>query len=117
MSQDIVTGERDVLLVVDIQNDFCPYGALAVPKGDEVVPVVAPRGLGKGGPVEHAHVVGHEPRVAAGLEQLVHEHPAEVAGASGDEHAGAPRARVVRRLAVHGAASTIAAARRKQAMP
>ncbi len=31
---------NDVLLVVDIQNDFCPDGALAVPKGDEVVPVV-----------------------------------------------------------------------------
>jgi len=27
------------LIVVDIQNDFCPGGALAVPKGDEVVPV------------------------------------------------------------------------------
>jgi nicotinamidase/pyrazinamidase len=40
VSQDIVTGESDVLLVVDIQNDFCPDGALAVPKGDEVVPVV-----------------------------------------------------------------------------
>jgi nicotinamidase/pyrazinamidase len=26
--------------VVDIQNDFCPAGALAVPRGDEVVPVV-----------------------------------------------------------------------------
>ena len=33
-------GERDVLLVVDIQNDFCPGGALAVPHGDEVVPLV-----------------------------------------------------------------------------
>jgi len=33
-------GERDVLLVVDIQNDFCPGGALAVPGGDEVVPLV-----------------------------------------------------------------------------
>ena len=33
-------GERDVLLVVDIQNDFCPGGALAVPYGDEVVPLV-----------------------------------------------------------------------------
>jgi nicotinamidase/pyrazinamidase len=30
----------DVLLVVDIQNDFCPGGALAVPRGDEVVPVI-----------------------------------------------------------------------------
>jgi nicotinamidase/pyrazinamidase len=33
-------GERDVLLAVDIQNDFCPGGALAVPRGDEVVPVL-----------------------------------------------------------------------------
>jgi nicotinamidase/pyrazinamidase len=30
----------DALIVVDVQNDFCPGGALAVPKGDEVVPVV-----------------------------------------------------------------------------
>ena len=29
-----------VLLVVDVQNDFCPGGALAVPDGDAVVPVV-----------------------------------------------------------------------------
>jgi nicotinamidase/pyrazinamidase len=28
------------LIVVDVQNDFLPGGALAVPKGDEVVPVV-----------------------------------------------------------------------------
>jgi nicotinamidase/pyrazinamidase len=33
-------GPADVLLVVDIQNDFCPSGALAVPRGDEVVPIV-----------------------------------------------------------------------------
>lgn len=33
--------ERDsVLLVVDIQNDFLPGGALAVPRGDEVIPIV-----------------------------------------------------------------------------
>ena len=25
------------LIVVDVQNDFCPGGALAVPGGDEVV--------------------------------------------------------------------------------
>ena len=30
----------DVLLVIDVQNDFCPGGALAVPAGDAVVPVV-----------------------------------------------------------------------------
>jgi nicotinamidase/pyrazinamidase len=28
------------LLIVDMQNDFCPGGALAVPEGDEVVPVI-----------------------------------------------------------------------------
>ncbi|MGC8548494.1 MAG: bifunctional nicotinamidase/pyrazinamidase [Acidobacteriaceae bacterium] len=27
----------DVLIVVDVQNDFCPGGALAVPQGDEVI--------------------------------------------------------------------------------
>ncbi len=32
--------DSDVLLVVDIQNDFCPGGALAVPRGDEIVPIV-----------------------------------------------------------------------------
>ncbi|MFG1466012.1 bifunctional nicotinamidase/pyrazinamidase [Xanthobacter sp. DSM 24535] len=31
---------RDVLLVVDIQNDFCSGGHLAVPHGDEVVPLI-----------------------------------------------------------------------------
>jgi nicotinamidase/pyrazinamidase len=28
---------HDVLLVIDVQNDFCPGGALAVPGGDEVI--------------------------------------------------------------------------------
>lgn len=32
--------DNDVLLVIDVQNDFCPSGALAVPGGDEVVGVV-----------------------------------------------------------------------------
>jgi nicotinamidase/pyrazinamidase len=32
--------ERDVLLVVDVQVDFCPGGALAVPSGDAIVPAV-----------------------------------------------------------------------------
>lgn len=37
---------NDVLIVIDVQNDFCPGGALAVPRGDEVIrPIVriAPR--------------------------------------------------------------------------
>jgi nicotinamidase/pyrazinamidase len=33
-------GESDVLLVIDVQNDFCPGGALAVPRGDQVVPII-----------------------------------------------------------------------------
>ncbi|MGA9061921.1 MAG: bifunctional nicotinamidase/pyrazinamidase [Terracidiphilus sp.] len=36
----------DVLIVTDVQNDFCPGGALAVPGGDEVIaPIhrIAPR--------------------------------------------------------------------------
>ncbi len=28
------------LIVVDVQNDFCPGGSLAVAKGDEVVAVI-----------------------------------------------------------------------------
>lgn len=32
--------ETDVLLVIDVQNDFCQGGALAVPDGDAVVPVI-----------------------------------------------------------------------------
>ena len=31
---------RDALVVVDLQNDFCPGGALAVRDGDAIVPVV-----------------------------------------------------------------------------
>ncbi len=40
--EDNEMGQRagDALLVVDVQNDFCPGGALAVPDGDRVVPVV-----------------------------------------------------------------------------
>jgi nicotinamidase/pyrazinamidase len=37
---------RDLLLVIDVQNDFCPGGALAVPDGDAVIDVIqriAPR--------------------------------------------------------------------------
>jgi nicotinamidase/pyrazinamidase len=40
MTEHLSIHDRDVLLVVDIQNDFCPGGALAVPRGGEVVPVI-----------------------------------------------------------------------------
>ena len=32
-------GDGDVLVIVDVQNDFCPGGALAVPDGGAVIPV------------------------------------------------------------------------------
>ncbi len=32
-----MTKHRQALIVVDVQNDFCPGGTLAVPNGDEVV--------------------------------------------------------------------------------
>jgi nicotinamidase/pyrazinamidase len=37
---------RDALIVIDVQRDFCPGGALPVPNGDSVIPVIhriAPR--------------------------------------------------------------------------
>jgi nicotinamidase/pyrazinamidase len=40
MAQDITPGRGDVFLVIDVQNDFCPGGTLAVPDGDAVVPVI-----------------------------------------------------------------------------
>lgn len=33
-------GGRSALVVVDVQNDFCPGGALPVPEGDRVVPIL-----------------------------------------------------------------------------
>jgi nicotinamidase/pyrazinamidase len=33
---------QDALIVVDVQNDFLPGGALAVPEGDQVIPVANP---------------------------------------------------------------------------
>jgi len=40
VSASLTLSDRDVLLVVDVQNDFCPGGRLAVPHGDDVVPVI-----------------------------------------------------------------------------
>ena len=31
---------KTALIIVDMQNDFCPGGALAVPGGDTLVPVI-----------------------------------------------------------------------------
>lgn len=40
MTRQIEPADTDVLLVVDVQRDFCSGGALAVPEGDKVVPVL-----------------------------------------------------------------------------
>jgi len=40
MTNSTKSHNRDILLIVDIQNDFCPTGSLAVPRGDEIVPLV-----------------------------------------------------------------------------
>jgi nicotinamidase/pyrazinamidase len=40
MAKRITPGEQDMLIVVDVQNDFCPGGSLAVPLGNEVVPLI-----------------------------------------------------------------------------
>lgn len=33
-----MSGETEALIVIDVQNDFCPGGALAVAGGDEIIP-------------------------------------------------------------------------------
>src|SRR5271167_3562552 len=40
MTDETRIGDGDVLIVVDVQNDFCPGGALAVPRGDEIMPAI-----------------------------------------------------------------------------
>jgi nicotinamidase/pyrazinamidase len=35
---DLVVGDGDALVIIDIQNDFCAGGALAVPKAGEIIP-------------------------------------------------------------------------------
>jgi nicotinamidase/pyrazinamidase len=40
MKKDFTIGETDALIIVDVQNDFCPNGALPVPEGDQVIPAL-----------------------------------------------------------------------------
>ena len=50
----MTTTPRSALLVIDVQNDFCPGGALAVPQGDRVVPALnrhIAEAIGAGSPV------------------------------------------------------------------
>lgn len=69
MKPAIEPGERDVLLVVDVQNDFCPDGALAVPDGDAIVPLVN-RLMGR-----FAHVVMTQDWHTPGHSSFASAHP------------------------------------------
>ena len=40
MANAVAVDASDVLIVVDVQNDFCPGGNLAVPRGDEIIPLI-----------------------------------------------------------------------------
>jgi nicotinamidase/pyrazinamidase len=37
LKKDFSVGKMDALIVADVQKDFCPGGALPVPRGDEVI--------------------------------------------------------------------------------
>src|SRR3954453_4342720 len=54
-------GDSDLLLVIDVQNDFCPGGALAVGDGDAVVPVInrLAEGFGHVALTQDWHPAGH----------------------------------------------------------
>ena len=53
--------DSDLLLVIDVQNDFCPGGALAVTDGDAVVPVInrLAEGFGHVALTQDWHPAGH----------------------------------------------------------
>lgn len=61
--------EEDVLLVVDVQNDFCPGGNLAVPDGNAVVQII--NRLARG----FAHVVLTQDWHPAGHLSFASSHP------------------------------------------
>ena len=61
--------DRTVLLVVDVQNDFCPGGSLAVHDGGAVVPIV--NALGRG----FRHVVLTQDWHPAGHTSFASSHP------------------------------------------
>jgi nicotinamidase/pyrazinamidase len=57
-----------VLVIVDVQNDFCPGGALAVPEGDRVVPEIN-KLIG-----DHEHVVVTQDWHPAGHSSFASQH-------------------------------------------
>jgi nicotinamidase/pyrazinamidase len=62
-------GDQEVLIIVDVQNDFCPGGALAVPHGDEIVPAVNRMAA------EFAHVILTQDWHPGGHSSFASSHP------------------------------------------
>ena len=69
MADTIPIRRNDVLLVVDVQNDFCPGGRLPVPGGDEVVSVINSLAA------RFEHVVLTQDWHPAGHESFASRHP------------------------------------------
>ena len=70
----------EALILVDLQNDFLPGGALAVPRGDEVLPVarrLIPR---------FEHVVATQDWHPADHQSFATQHPGQSPGALVDLH-------------------------------
>lgn len=73
MSAIIRPGDGDVLVVIDVQYDFCPGGALAVPDGDAVLPII--NRLAQGLP----HMVVTQDWHPAGHQSFASSHPGKAA--------------------------------------
>ncbi len=69
MPQHLAIGAGDVLLVVDLQNDFCPGGSLPVPAGNEVVALINQVAA------RFAHVVLTQDWHPAGHQSFASTHP------------------------------------------
>jgi len=67
---------QDALIVVDIQNDFCPGGALAVPDGDAIVPTVNALMAASGQVIltQDWHPAGHRSFASAHPGRLPYQH-------------------------------------------
>ena len=71
-------GPGDCLVVIDLQNDFMPGGALAVPDGDAVVPTI--NRLAQGFP----HVIATQDWHPADHASFASQHPGQMAFATVD---------------------------------
>ena len=117
MTQAISIGDSDILLAVDVLNDFCPGGALAVPRGDEIVPVI--NGLAQRfrnvvlvqdwhppGHLSFASVHGKQPyetiELSYGLQRLWPDHCVQDTwGAAFHQNLAVPHAALVLRKGIH----------------